>query len=98
MKIFSASVWMLSANFLVMFGRVSILIKALLQIPKFQIGKTGAENKLESRLRGSAGTKRIEVKAVGRVMRELDRKEGNYGADVQPDSYTHLTLATIDSG
>ena len=55
----------------------------LLQIPKFQIGKTGAENKLERNLRGSAGTKRIEVNAVGRVMRELDRKEGQKGADVQ---------------
>ena len=55
----------------------------LLQIPKFQIGKTGAENKLESVLRGSAGTKRIEVNSVGRVMRELDRQEGNSGAEVQ---------------
>ena len=55
----------------------------LLQIPKFQIGKTGAENKLEHSLRGSAGTKRIEVNAIGRVMRELDRKEGNSGADIQ---------------
>lgn len=55
----------------------------LLQIPKFQIGKTGAENKLEHELRGSAGTKRIEVNAIGRVMRELDRKEGTSGADVQ---------------
>ncbi|WP_458791183.1 penicillin-binding protein 2 [Yoonia sp. MH D7] len=55
----------------------------LLQIPKFQIGKTGAENKLEHALRGSAGTKRIEVNAIGRVMRELDRKEGSSGADVQ---------------
>ena len=55
----------------------------LLQIPKFQIGKTGAENKMERRLRGTAGTKRIEVNAVGRVMRELDRKEGNSGADIQ---------------
>jgi len=55
----------------------------LLQIPKFQIGKTGAENKLERRLRGAAGTKRIEVNAVGRVMRELDRQQGNSGADIQ---------------
>ncbi len=55
----------------------------LLQIPKFQIGKTGAENKLERQLRGTAGTKRIEVNAIGRVMRELDRKEGASGADVQ---------------
>jgi len=55
----------------------------LLQIPKFQIGKTGAENKLEAVLRGSAGTKRIEVNSVGRVMRELDRQEGKSGAEVQ---------------
>ena len=55
----------------------------LLQIPKFQIGKSGAENKLESLLRGSAGHRRIEVNSVGRVMRELDRQEGTPGKDVQ---------------
>ncbi|MBU0861828.1 MAG: penicillin-binding protein 2, partial [Alphaproteobacteria bacterium] len=55
----------------------------LLQIPKFQIGKTGVENKLEHTLRGSAGTKRIEVNALGRVMRELDRQEGLAGKDIQ---------------
>ena len=55
----------------------------LLQIPKFQIGKTGVENKLEHTLRGSAGTKRIEVNALGRVMREIDRQEGIPGKDVQ---------------
>lgn len=55
----------------------------LLQIPKFQIGKSGAENKLEASLRGSAGTRRIEVNAAGRIMRELDRQEGDPGKDVQ---------------
>ena len=55
----------------------------LLQIPKFQIGKTGVEAKLEPSLRGSAGTRRIEVNALGRVMRELDREEGIAGTDVQ---------------
>ncbi|HEV8035232.1 penicillin-binding protein 2 [Yoonia sp.] len=55
----------------------------LLQIPKFQIGKTGAENRLERTLRGSAGTRRIEVNAAGRIMRELDRQEGDPGKDVQ---------------
>lgn len=43
----------------------------LLKIPRFQIGKTGVEAKLESALRGNAGTKRIEVNAKGRVIREL---------------------------
>lgn len=55
----------------------------LLQIPRFQIGKTGVENKLEHTLRGKAGTKRIEVNALGRVIRELDRQEGQPGADLQ---------------
>lgn len=55
----------------------------LLRIPRFQIGKTGVENKMERALRGSAGSRRIEVNAVGRVMRELDRQEGVPGADLQ---------------
>lgn len=55
----------------------------LLQIPRFQIGKSGIETKIERKLRGQAGIKRIEVNAVGRVMRELDRKEGDSGVDLQ---------------
>lgn len=55
----------------------------LLQIPKFQIGKVGVETKLETELRGRAGTRRIEVNSVGRVMRELDRQEGVAGASLQ---------------
>ncbi len=76
----------------------------LLQIPKFQIGKTGAENKMERLLRGSAGTKRIEVNSIGRVMRELDRKEGNSGADLQLtidarlQSYVQGRLASDSAG
>lgn len=58
----------------------------LLTIPKFQIGKIGAEKWLEDTLRGHAGTKRIEVNHVGRVMRELDREEGDPGSDI------HLTI------
>ena len=55
----------------------------LLQIPRFQIGKTGVEAKLEPELRGEAGTLKIEVSAAGRVMRELGRVEGTPGKDVQ---------------
>ncbi len=55
----------------------------VLMIPKFQIGKTGVEAKLEETLRGEAGTRRIEVNSVGRIMRELDRIEGEAGKDVQ---------------
>lgn len=55
----------------------------LLRIPRFQIGKVGVEANYEDLLRGKAGAKRVEVNAVGRVMRELDRREGNSGANVQ---------------
>jgi len=55
----------------------------LLQIPKFQIGKSGVENKLEGALRGKAGSKKIEINAAGRVMRELGRDEGTPGSDLQ---------------
>ncbi len=55
----------------------------LLQIPRFQIGKSGVEAKLERKLRGKAGIKRIEVNAQGRVMREIGRQESTPGADVQ---------------
>jgi penicillin-binding protein 2 len=61
----------------------------LLTIPKFQVGKIGVERWLEENLRGSAGTRRIEVNAVGRVMRELERREGLPGQDVR---------LTIDAG
>ena len=55
----------------------------VLRIPRFQIGKVGLEAKREDILRGKAGAKRVEVNATGRVMRELDRREGNPGADLQ---------------
>ncbi|HEU0222798.1 MAG TPA: penicillin-binding protein 2, partial [Paracoccaceae bacterium] len=55
----------------------------LMQIPRFQIGKTGVEKLAEADLRGEAGISRIEVNSVGRVMRELDRSEGVAGANLQ---------------
>ncbi|MES2914279.1 MAG: penicillin-binding protein 2 [Pseudomonadota bacterium] len=55
----------------------------LLKIPKFQIGKIGVEKWMEETLRGEAGTKRIEVNSAGRVMRELERQEGDPGSDIR---------------
>jgi penicillin-binding protein 2 len=55
----------------------------LLKIPKFQIGKIGVEKWMEDTLRGRAGTKRIEVNSAGRVMRELEREEGDPGTDIR---------------
>ena len=55
----------------------------VLRLPKFQIGKIGVERWMDDTLRGTAGTKKIEVNAVGRVMRELERNEGDPGADIR---------------
>lgn len=55
----------------------------LLQTPKFQIGKIGVETWMEGVLRGKAGNRRVEVNALGRVMRELGRQEGDAGADIR---------------
>ncbi|MCI5101391.1 penicillin-binding protein 2 [Phaeobacter italicus] len=72
----------------------------ILRIPRFQIGKVGFEAKVETSLRGKAGAKRVEVNATGRVMRELDRREGEAGADMQLtidaelQSYTQARLGS----
>lgn len=61
----------------------------VLSIPDFQVGLLNVEEGLESTLRGRAGTKRVEVNATGRVMRELDRDPSVAGSDVQ---------LTVDAG
>lgn len=54
----------------------------LFQIPDFHIGKNGVERAVEPTLRGAAGASRIEVNAVGRVIREIDRTDGVTGANL----------------
>ena len=61
----------------------------VLQIPDFQVGRYNIEARLEASLRGSAGTRRVEVNAGGRIMRELDRQPALPGSDVQ---------LTVDAG
>ena len=55
----------------------------VLMMPKFLIGKNGIEARRDENLRGTAGFRKIEVNAVGRVMRELERTDGNPGVDTQ---------------
>jgi len=62
----------------------------LFQIPRYPIGKTGVERNTEDTLRGAAGTSRIEVNAVGRIMRELGRDDGVSGQDIQLTLDTNL--------
>ena len=54
----------------------------LLELPDFHIGKSGIEKSQDLSLRGTAGTRQIEINAVGRVVRELARVEATPGSDV----------------
>lgn len=59
----------------------------LYQLPGFKIGRQGLERRYEDLLRGGSGTRRVEVNAVGREIRELPpREESTRGNNL------HLTL------
>lgn len=54
-----------------------------LALPGMRIGRTGLEAYADASLRGTAGVEQLEVNALGRVVRELDRQEGTPGADLK---------------
>jgi len=54
----------------------------LLELPGFRIGKAGIEKVYDRELRGTGGSSQVEVNALGRVIRELSRQEGEPGAEV----------------
>ena len=70
----------------------------LLELPGFRIGKNGIERRYDLELRGSAGNSQVEVNAVGRVIRELSRAEGEPGrelvltVDAELQNYVHQRL------
>ncbi|WP_262696158.1 penicillin-binding protein 2 [Kordiimonas aquimaris] len=56
----------------------------LYQLPGFKIGRQGLERRYEDLLRGGSGTRRVEVNAVGREIRELPpREEATRGNNLQ---------------
>lgn len=55
----------------------------LLELPGFRIGKNGIEKVYEKEMRGAGGSSQVEVNAVGRVIRELNRQAGQTGKDVE---------------
>ncbi|MBT6095713.1 MAG: penicillin-binding protein 2, partial [Rhodospirillaceae bacterium] len=55
----------------------------LLELPGFRVGKAGLERTHDLALRGKGGSSQVEVNAYGRVIRELERREGEPGAEVQ---------------
>ncbi len=54
----------------------------MLALPGIRVGRAGMEKFHEVTLRGRAGAVQLEVNAVGRVIRELDRQEGTQGLDI----------------
>lgn len=54
----------------------------MLALPGIRIGRAGMEKAQDVALRGRAGAVQMEVNAVGRVIRELDRQEGQSGQDL----------------
>ncbi|MDH3335264.1 MAG: penicillin-binding transpeptidase domain-containing protein, partial [Rhodospirillaceae bacterium] len=55
----------------------------LLELPGFRIGKAGVEKVYDMQLRGQGGSSQVEVNALGRVIRELARQEGQVGDEVR---------------
>ncbi|MBI2735954.1 MAG: penicillin-binding protein 2 [Rhodospirillales bacterium] len=56
--------------------------ETVLALPEMRIGKRGVEKSADRALRGGSGFVRVEVDALGRVVRELDHAEGKPGANV----------------
>ncbi|HTW27554.1 MAG TPA: penicillin-binding protein 2 [Acetobacteraceae bacterium] len=54
----------------------------MLALPGMRVGRAGMEREDDVALRGRAGEVQLEVNAVGRVIRELDREEGTPGQDL----------------
>lgn len=65
-------------------GEADVASNPLYQLPGFKVGRQGLERRYEDRLRGAAGTRRVEVNAVGREIRELPpRQEAQAGDSLQ---------------
>lgn len=54
----------------------------LLQVPGFKIGKFGFEKTYDKTLRGEAGSQTYEINAYGRIMREMEKRDGIKGTDL----------------
>ena len=54
----------------------------LLQVPGFKIGKSGFEKTYDQTLRGTEGSLTYEINAYGRIIREIEKKDGIKGKDL----------------
>jgi penicillin-binding protein 2 len=68
----------------------------MLALPGIRVGRAGVEKYHDPELRGSAGAVQLEVNAVGRVIRELDRQEGQQGQDITLSIDNELQQQVLD--
>ena len=68
----------------------------MLALPGIRVGRAGLEKHHDLALRGRAGAVQVEVNAVGRAIRELDRQEGVPGADITLTIDAKLQQQVID--
>jgi penicillin-binding protein 2 len=66
-----------------------------LALPGIRVGKAGIEKTHDIALRGRAGAVQLEVNALGRVIRELDRDEGVAGEEVRLTIDANLQQALL---
>lgn len=62
----------------------------VLRLPGMKVGMIGAELGFDERLRGSAGQRKFEVDARGRIIRNLDTRDANAGDDLKLTIETDL--------
>jgi penicillin-binding protein 2 len=66
-----------------------------LALPGIRVGRAGLEKQYDLDLRGRAGAVQLEVNAVGRVIRELDRQDGVPGEEIGLALDTDLQQAVL---
>lgn len=72
----------------------------MLNLPGFQIGKTGIEKLLDKEMRGQAGSADMEVNAFGRIIRQIAQRDGVAGntvrltLDINLQNYVQQRLRT----
>ena len=68
----------------------------MLSLPGMRVGRAGIEKFHDAALRGRAGVVQLEVNAVGRVIRELDRQEGVPGTEIGLTVDSELQKQVLD--
>ena len=67
----------------------------MMSLPGIRVGRAGLEKYHDVPMRGRAGAVQLEVNAMGRVIRELDREEGTQGQDITTSIDTGLQKSVL---